>query len=119
MTVVTELETLAARQSSHYPTGQVAKQIDTLVDRAATTDQLVRLAIICHSIAWPQFAEHATHDGVFDYAMWQCARRIASRPGSEPASALRRLQPIIGPDGGGSLRMRQLITAQERITERP
>lgn len=118
LSIVSDLEALAAQHGSHYPTGQVAKQIDRLMDRIPEIDQLERLAIICHSIAWPQAAEDVAHDGVFDCAMWRCVSRIAGRPGSGAASALQRLHPIIGPDGGSSLRMKEFIAAQAKITNR-
>jgi hypothetical protein len=118
LSVVNDLETLASRQTGHYPAGKFASKIDTLIDTVTAIDQLERLALICYAVEMPGAAQDAAHDGVFDYAKWECARHIARTGGSDAATALAHLRPIIGSDGGDSLRMKALIAAQAKIQKK-
>jgi hypothetical protein len=117
--IITELEELASRQTSQSPTGASAAQIERLLDRADSIGQLTRLALMSHTIASPQSATDVAYDSVFDYTLWQCARRIARQPGPDAAAALQQLQPILGADGRPSLTMKELIESQKKLVSRP
>jgi hypothetical protein len=119
LSIATQLGDIARRQTTHYPEAPVTKRIDVLVKQVAASEDLVRLALLCHAVLGSGMAQHASYDGVFDYAMWHCARLLSQRPGREGELALVRLQPFIGRDGGGALTMRELMEAQKKLTITP
>ena len=119
LSIATKLGETARGQTTPYPKAPVTDRIDALVEQIKGSDDLVRMALLCHAIQGSGMAEHASYDGVFDYAMWHCARMLSQRPGREGELALAQLQPVIGRDGGGSLTMRELVAAQKKLTTVP
>jgi hypothetical protein len=114
LSIAAQLSEIAQKQTTNYPTDTVRQQIDALIEPVTESEDLVRLALLCHAVLGSGAAEHASYDGVFDYAMWHCARLLSQRPGRDGEEALVQLQPYIGRDGGGALTMRELIAAQKK-----
>jgi hypothetical protein len=83
LSIARQLSDIAHQQKTKYPAGAVTQRIDAVVEQVTASEDLVRLALLCHAVLGCGAAEHASYDGVFDYAMWYCARLLSRRPGME------------------------------------
>ena len=114
LSIATQLGEVARVQTTNYPEATIKRRIDGLIEQIKASEDLVRMALLCYAIQGSGMAEHASYDGVFDYAMWHCARMLSERSGLEGELALAQLKPVIGCDGGSSLTMDELMAAQKK-----
>ena len=75
---------------------KIDQQIESLLGGAKSPDDLTKVALVARIIAYPQQAEHAKFDLVFDRAFWVCVKKISSVGGDVSRSALDEIEGKAG-----------------------
>ena len=118
VSVIQKLQRLARDNHDSDPQPKLRTAIDSLLPESLSSEQLFRLGISTHLVAYPQEAgSDIPFDAVFSYASHRCASLLSLRSDSESAHFLVSMKPICGPDGGESLFYREVIARQAKLRE--
>ncbi len=84
-------------------------ELEAITADLSTVENFSKMALACH--------EKVLDQGLNDFyqAQWRCIWAIAKIPGEEAANELKRLKPILGPDGGESLQLGHAIEHQSEV----
>jgi hypothetical protein len=97
---------------------RVCAEIDRLLPDTLTSDQLYKVGISAHLIAYPQSAEDIFYDWAFDYASHRCGKILSTRADADSGHYLRLMKAVCGTDGGESLIYRGWIEQQEQLQKK-
>jgi metal-sulfur cluster biosynthetic enzyme len=102
----------AASVSKTVSDKEVMKTVDEALKDINDPDQLVKIAQLSWTLAWPQEAGDARIDTFFDTTFWKCVEKISGIKGPRGAYALGKIDGFIKNDAGGSLRFRDYVSLQ-------
>jgi len=106
---------LAVQSESPVPRRETVQQIEQLIHKQLSSEQLYRLGIALFLSGAPGRASDARMDNVFFYASNRCAILLSDRPGPEIYDDLQEMKGICGKDGAEALFYEGLLEKQKSL----